>query len=119
MLKLAQAAEEHYLESLTLCPITAIADFGSIYYQLGCLYADIGQIQPAQQQYELAIQYFEQTGDRYRAGSTRYNISRLCIACCRREPARRRDLLRRAQAYAQASLRDFQQYGGRCRGYGS
>ena len=30
-----------------------------------------------------------------------------------REPARRRDLLRRAAAYAQASLRDFQHYQGR------
>ncbi len=34
------------------------------------------------------------------------------LQAAEREPARRRDLLRRAQAYAQASLRDFQHYQG-------
>jgi hypothetical protein len=39
----------------------------------------------------------------------------MCVDVAGREaaPARRRDLLRRAAAYAQASLRDFQHYQGR------
>ena len=57
----------------------------------------------------------EQTGDRYRAGATRYNLAVMYFDAAGREapPARRRDLLLRAYAYAEASLRDYQHYQGR------
>ena len=82
---------------------------------LGELYREVGQTEPAREHYEKAAQYFEQTDDRYRAGQTRYNLALRYRDAARREPAaaRRRDLLRRAAAYAQASLRDFQHYQGR------
>lgn len=113
VLKHAQAAEQHFRQGLDLCPLDAIADLGPIHNELGRLYADVGQIEPAREHYEKRVQLAEQTGDRYRAGRTRYNLALMYLDAAGREPARRRDLLRRAQAYAQASLRDFQHYQGR------
>ena len=115
VLEHAQAAEQHYRQALALCPPAAIADLGPMHGQLGNLYAEVGQIEPAREHYERAAQYFEQTGDRYGAGQTRYNIAIMYREAAEREPApaRRRDLLRRAAAYAQASLRDYQHYQGR------
>jgi hypothetical protein len=82
---------------------------------LGNLYDDVGQTERAREHYEKAAQYFEQTGNRYDAGRVRYNIATMYLDAADREPApsRRRDLLHRAQAYAQAALRDFQHYQGR------
>jgi hypothetical protein len=83
--------------------------------ELGDLYQEVGQIEPAREHYERAAQYFEQTGNHYHAGFTRYNLALMYRDAAGRErtPARRRDLLLRAAAYAQASLRDFQHYQGR------
>ncbi len=49
------------------------------------------------------------------AGQVRWNIAVMYLDAAEREstPARQRDLLHRAQAYAQAALRDFQHYQGR------
>jgi hypothetical protein len=83
--------------------------------QLGNLYQEVGQIEPAREHYERDVQICEQTGDRYGAGQTRYNLALMYLNAAGREaaPARRCDLLRRAAAYAQASLRDYQHYQGR------
>lgn len=115
VLQHAQAAERHYLQALALCPPTALTDFGPVHNQLGILYADLGQIEPAREHYERAAHYFEQTGDRYPAGQTRYNIALMYLQAAEREspPARQRDLLHRALAYAQAAFRDYQHYQGR------
>jgi tetratricopeptide (TPR) repeat protein len=115
VLQHAQAAERHYLQALALCPPTALTDLGPMHNALGNLYAALGQTEPAREHYERAAQYFEQTGDRYAAGQTRYNIALMYLQGAEREspPARQRDLLHRAQAYAQAALRDYQHYQGR------
>ena len=115
VLKHAQAAEQHYLQALALCPPTALTDLGPIHNQLGILYDEVGQTEQAREHYEKAAQYFEQTGNRYDAGQTRFNMALMYLQAAEREatPARQRDLLHRAQAYAQAALRDFQHYQGR------
>ncbi|HSN77834.1 MAG TPA: CHAT domain-containing protein [Anaerolineae bacterium] len=111
----AVAAEQHYRQALALCPPSAVADLGPMHAQTGVLYADVGQIEPAREHYERAAQYFEQAGNRYDAGRVRYMIALMYRDAAEREaaPARRRDLLRRAAAYALASLSDFQHYQGR------
>lgn len=113
--KHGQAAEEHYQQALDLCPASAIADLGPMHGQLGMLYAQVGQAEDAREHLEKAAQCFEQTGDRYRAGVVRHNIANMYADAAEREetPARRRDLFLRAEAYAQAALRDFQHYEGR------
>ena len=56
--------------------------------QLGNLYHEVGQIEPAREHYERAAQYFEQTGNRYDAGQVRYNIALMYRDAAEREPAR-------------------------------
>ena len=116
-LKHAQAAEAHYQQALALCPPTALTNLGPAHHQLGKLYADVGQTERAREHYEKTAHYFEQTGDRYNAGGVRFNMAVMYGNAAGREAApphgRQRDLLRRAQAYALAALRDFQHYQGR------
>jgi len=116
-LKHAQAAEEHYLQALALCPPTAITTISPIHNNLGLLYNNVGQTEHAREHYEKDVQICEQTGDRYGAGQTRFNMAVMYLQAAGREAApphvRQRDLLRRAQAYALAALRDYQHYQGR------
>jgi tetratricopeptide (TPR) repeat protein len=116
----ARAAKGHYLQALALCPPTAVADLGPMHAQTANLYAQVGELNNAREHFEEAAQYFEQTGDRYRAGQTRFNMALMYLEAAGREGAglagalaRRRDLLHRAQAYAGAALRDYQHYQGR------
>jgi tetratricopeptide (TPR) repeat protein len=115
VLKHAQAAGEHYLQALALCPPTALTNLSPIHNQLGVLYKTVGQTERAREHYEKDVQICEQTGDRYGAGQTRFNMALMYAQAAGREsaPARQRDLLHRAQAYAQAALRDYQHYQGR------
>ena len=115
LLKHVRAAEEHYLQALDLCPASAIASLPSKHHQLGKLYADIGQTEPAREHFEKAAQCFEQSDNRHSAGITRHGMAVMYLRAAGREesPARQRDLLLRAEAYAQAALRDFQHYDGR------
>jgi tetratricopeptide (TPR) repeat protein len=115
VLKHAQAAEQHYHQALALCPPSALTDLGPFHNQLGVLYAEVGRTEPAREHFEKTAQYFEQTGNRYHAGTTRCNMAVMYLQAARREaaPSRQRDLLHRAQAYAQAALRDYQHYQGR------
>ena len=115
MLQHVQSAEQHYHQALALCPPSAVADLGPMHNQLGVLYREVGQIEPAREHCERAVQGYERIGNRYAAGQTRYNLAAMYWDAASREimPARRRDLYRRADAYAQASLRDFQHYQGR------
>ncbi len=114
-----RAAERHFKHALALCPPTAIADLGPIHNQLGNLYDDVGQTEPARQHYEQAAGYAEQIGDRYDAGLTRFNLAVMYqdAAGSETSPARQGDLLRRGWAYAQAALRDFQSFQGRAAGW--
>ncbi len=115
VLKHAQAAEQHYMLALDLCPASAPTDLGPIHNQLGVLYAQVGQIEQARVHYEKRVQLAEQTGNYHSAGQTRFNIALMYAEAAERESilSRKRDLLHRAQAYAQAAQRDFQQYQGR------
>lgn len=115
VLKHAQAAESHYQQALDLCPSSALTDLGPFHNQLGLLYDEVGQTERAREHYEKAARVFEQTDNRYNAGTTRHNLGIMYLDAAGREstPARQRDLLRRAEAFAQAALRDFQHYQGR------
>jgi len=115
VLKHAQAAEEHYHRALALTPPTALAGLGPLHNQLGILYKNVGQTERAREHYEKDVQICEQTGDRYGAGQTRFNLALMYRDAAGREaaPARQRDLLRRAEAFAGAALRDYQHYQGR------
>ncbi len=118
VLRHAQAAEEHYRKGLNLCPASAIANLGPMHAQLGTFYGEVDQTERAREHYEKAAQHFEKSGDRYNAGKVRFNMALMYAQVAGREetPARRRDLLLRGQAYAQAALRDFQSYQGRAAG---
>jgi len=115
VLKHAQSAEHHYHQALALCPSTALTALGPLHNQLGVLYKNVGQVERAREHYEKCVQLAEQTGDRYGAGQTRFNIALMYLQAAKKEvtPSHQRDLLLRAHAYAQAALRDFQHYQGR------
>lgn len=115
VLKHAKAAEQHYYQALALCPPTALTELGPFRNQFGNLCQEIGQTEPARKHYEIAARCFEQTGNRYGAGRVRVNMALMYFEAAGQEsaPPRRGDLLHRARAYAQASLRDFQRYQGR------
>lgn len=108
-----QAAEQHYRQALELCPADAVATLGPIHNQLGNLYQKAVQTELAREHYEQATQIAEQIGDRYHAGVVRRNIALMYRSASHRDPTRRRDLLHRARAYAEAALRDFRHYQGR------
>ncbi len=110
-----RAAERHYHQALALCPPTALADLGPIHNLLGSLYAEVGQTDRAREHYDKCLQCNELAGDSYNSGQVRHNFATMYRWAAGREsaPSRQRDLLHRAQAYAQAALRDFQHYQGR------
>ena len=115
VLRHAQAAEQHYQQALKLCSASNIADLGPMHNQLGILYKNVGQTERAREHYEKASQYFEQSGNHHSAGQTRFNMALMYAEAAEREetPARQRETLLRARAYAQAALRDYQHYEGR------
>ncbi len=55
VLRHAQAAEQHYRQALALCPPSAVADLGPMHNQLGSLYAEVGQTEPAREHYEKTL----------------------------------------------------------------
>ncbi len=115
ILRHAQAAESHYVQSLALRPASDTIGRGPTHNQLGNLYKNIGQTEQAREHYEKAAQYFEQSGNRYHAGQVRYNMALMYLQSASREEStsRRETLFRRAQTYAAAALRDFEHYQGR------
>jgi hypothetical protein len=110
-----QAAEQHYTQAIALCPPTAVAALGPIHNGLGTLYAEAGQAERAREHLDMTAHYSEQTGNRFHAGHARFNTAHMYLDAAGREsaPSRQWDLLHRAQANAQAALRDFQHYQGR------
>lgn len=111
----AQAAEAYYLEALRLCPKDALTHLSPTHNQLGNLYKEFGQLDRAREHYEKDAQYEEKAGNRFGAGQTRFNMAVMYVQAAGREeqPSQQRDSLLRARAYAEAALRDFQQYQGR------
>lgn len=110
-----QAAEAHYLEALGLCPKDALTDLAPIHLQLGILYGEFGQHENARKHWELAAQYSEKTGNRYRAGKARFNMAVMYVQASGREnqPSQQRTSLLRARDYTEAALRDYKHYQGR------
>jgi tetratricopeptide (TPR) repeat protein len=115
LLKHRQTAERHYLAALALWPPTALTDIVPFHIDLGALYADLGQLKQARDHYEEAVKICEQTANLYGAGMSRFNMALMYLDAAQREatPSQQRDLLLRAQAFAEAALRDFQHYQGR------
>lgn len=110
-----RAAEKHYLDGVQLCPSDALTDLAPMHGCLGALYAEVGQLDNARQHSERAAQYFEETHQRHESGQIRFNIALTYFQAAERDahPPQKGDYLHRAQAYAEAALRDFQHYMGR------
>ncbi|HEY1048323.1 MAG TPA: CHAT domain-containing protein, partial [Prosthecobacter sp.] len=115
LLKHANAALYGYQAALQLCPPNALTERGSMYHQLGNLHSDVGWWDDAREQYAQAIQCREATGNRHSVGQARHGMAVMYLKASRHQlqPGARQDFLLRAQAYAQAALRDFQHYQGR------
>lgn len=115
LLRHAQAAEKRLREALDLFPASAVTHLGPVHNSLGNLYSTVGQTERAREHYERAVQIFGQIGDHYHAGCTRHNIAVMYMTVADRTetPTRQREILLRAQAYAEAALRDYQSFEGR------
>jgi tetratricopeptide (TPR) repeat protein len=115
MLRHAMAAESCYLEGMGLCPKDALTDLAPLHSQLGNLYQEVGKLDSAREHYEQGAQYFEMAGNHFYAGQTRFNMAIMYIRATESEElsSQQRAILLRARAYAEAALRDYQQYQGR------
>lgn len=111
----AQAAEEHYLRGLKLCPKNALIELAPMHHQLGALYSHVGQFDSARDHFEQAAQYLEKTGNRLHAGQTRFGMALMYAQASARDKQSSQQCpsLLRARAYAEAALRDFKHYEGR------
>jgi tetratricopeptide (TPR) repeat protein len=87
---------------LDLTPEDAVNDLAVAHNRLGSIYGQIGDVDTALGHFQKALQYKEQSGDRYHAGQTRGNIA-LALA----DAGRFGDAL----VYAQAALRDYEHIG--------
>lgn len=115
LLRNAQAAEAHFLEALRLCPKDALTDLAPMHNDLAGLYVELGHYDKGREHVEQSVQYYEMTGNHFRAGQTRFNMALMYAWATEREkqPSQRRAGLLRARAYAEAALRDYQRYQGR------
>ena len=116
-LRHARAAEECFNYALQMFPPNAIDMLSSIHHAFGELYTDLGQFDQARKHFEQDLHYAEKAGDAFGAGQTRYSMARMSDIASKIETQSKpkRDFLQRAQAYCEASLRDFEKYPGRVR----
>lgn len=114
-LRHARAAEEQLLQALQICPKDAYADLAPVHNTLANLYAAVGQFESARDHYELDAKYEEKVGNHFGAGQTRANMAIMYVRVAEQEeqPSQQRAILLRARAYAEAALRDYQNYQGR------
>jgi len=96
------AALQAYQQALGMLPADEVDTRATIHNQLGIIYHEAGQTEPAVAHYREAIRYFEAMGDLYRAAVTRENVAIAYANAGRRDDA----LL-----FAQAALRNFEQFG--------
>jgi tetratricopeptide (TPR) repeat protein len=69
-------ANDRCEEALGLLPANAIADRAVLHHQLGALHIQLADgTGTALAHYQQALRLFEQAGDRYRAGGTRFNFA--------------------------------------------
>lgn len=97
-------ALQRYLEALELLPGDAVEDLAVSHHQLGNIFGDTDNLDNARHRYQEAIRNFDQMGDLYRAGQTRFAVA-LNFA--------RFDRFEVAQLWAQAALRNFETFGDR------
>jgi tetratricopeptide (TPR) repeat protein len=111
----AQAAEACYLEGVRLCSKDSLTDLAPMHNSLAILYVEVGHFDEAREHFEKGAQYDEKAGNHFGAGQTRFNMAVMYAQVARREeqPSQLRATLLRARAYAEAAMRDFQQYQGR------
>ena len=100
---------------MRLCPKDALTDLAPMHLQLGNLYQEVGRLDSAREHYEQSAQYEGRAGHYFGAGRTRFNMAVMYARASEREDqlSQQRASLLRARAYAEAALRDFQQYQGR------
>lgn len=113
-LRHANAALRLYRESLEICPESAVNELGPIHCNLGNLFAEMHHWSDARDHFEKSATYAEKT-NRWGAGITRFNLALMYFTAYREQPEAdvQRDYLMRAQAYAEAAIRDYQHYEGR------
>jgi tetratricopeptide (TPR) repeat protein len=95
-------AVDAYQRALASMPADAIPDRAAAHGALGLVYADLGDVGQALTHLQESVRHYENVGDRYSAGISRYNIAAVFA-----DVAQTSD----AQAYAQAALRDFEAVG--------
>ena len=96
------AALEYCQQALALLPPDAVDDLAVAHNNMGTIYRDTGDPERALPYYDEAIRYWENADDVYHAATARFNVA-LTLANSGR--------LEDALLYAQAALRNFQQYG--------
>jgi tetratricopeptide (TPR) repeat protein len=99
-----KAAADAYHQTLELLPQGAINELAITHNQLGNIYDSAGQVDTARKHYQESVRHKEESGDRFGAGQTRYNVAAMLV-----DDGRYRDAL----LWAQAALRDFQSYDDR------
>jgi tetratricopeptide (TPR) repeat protein len=96
-------AADRYQQGLDLLPFDAVTEHAITHNQFGILHGEFADgTGTALAHYQQALRLFDQAGDRYSAGRTRFNIA-VTLADAGRVPD--------ALAYARAALRDFAQVG--------
>ncbi|MEZ6111074.1 MAG: hypothetical protein R3C99_08670 [Pirellulaceae bacterium] len=85
-----------------MLPATAVNDLAVSHHQLGAIYGEAGQIEPAMQHYGQAIQFHEAAGNSFGAAGSRFSAARR-LAISGRFPD--------AREYALAALRDYEKFG--------
>jgi tetratricopeptide (TPR) repeat protein len=102
LLRRLNEALQYYRQSLTLLPKDAAVDLAGAHQGLGNTFSGAGDVDQARQHYQQAIRYFEEAGDYFGAGQTRYNLARALAQAGR---------LADARDYAQAARDNFAGYG--------
>lgn len=101
---LLRQAESAYQTALSLTPADAHADLATGHNQLGEIYQHSGNLDTAAQHYTKAVRHRLAGGDRFSAGTARYNMALLYLE---------HDQFANAKLYAAAALDDFRSYHGR------
>jgi tetratricopeptide (TPR) repeat protein len=95
-------AAKQYDQALMILPPTAVTDKARVYTNRGNLFAVVGGIDRALQDYQKAIRYLDQSAEVYLAGQTRYNVAVVLMRARRLDDAR---------LYAEAALANFRTVG--------
>ena len=109
-----KSAYQYYCIAINLCPPSAITNIRNMYNQVGNLFLEITKANDAVKYYEKDLQICEQLADHYNAGMSRYNIALCCQQIAYQEPTSegKYQQFKRALAYAEAALHNFQYYQG-------